>query len=331
MNRAPRGAPSYDSPRNARLREKEPMTNKFKAGMLVQHASLGQGKVVAAEPSALHVFFAGSGSRSATKLRLPMALPMLAPTDGDAAGWSAGLWAFALDPKTGRYSLGETWLSHDDAVARFLGASEHGFTSSGESGERNDRAAKWRRANEAFVELLGAGEGERLLADGDVDELVRRAVKIERNVRVLQSVAEKAVLQEVLGDRAVARRFFAELFALLAESAPAQARFEALASTVAAVPGGTHEAGWAAVTTLPFVAQPDRHVVLRPRLTCEAAHRLGLELRYTAQPSWPCYAALLRSAGQLLEKLRPLGARDFIDVESFLHVVTAKRAHAKAS
>ncbi len=69
----------------------------------------------------------------------------------------------------------------------------------------------------------------------------------------------------------------------------------------------------------------------RPRLTCDAARRLGLELRYASHPSWACYATLLQSAGQLLEKLRALGARDFIDLESFLHVVTAKRAHAKAS
>ncbi len=306
------------------------MTN-FKAGMLVQHTSLGEGKIIAAEPGALHVFFAGSGSRSATKLRLPMALPMLAPSGGDVGAWSAGLGTFALDPKTGRYSLGEAWLSHDDAVARFLAASEQGFTTGEEGRDRNDRAGKWRRAHEAFVELLGGGQGERLLAGGQVDELARRAASVERNVRVLQSAAEKAVFQEVLRDPAIARRFFEELFALLAESAPGQARFEALASTVAAVPGGASEAGWAVVTTLPFIAQPDRHVVLRPRLTCDAAHRLGLELRYTAQPAWACYATLLRSAGQLLEKLRTLGARDFIDVESFLHVGTAKRAHAKAS
>ena len=45
----------------------------LETGMLVQHASLGVGKVVALEPTAVHVFFAKSSAQLATKLRLPMA------------------------------------------------------------------------------------------------------------------------------------------------------------------------------------------------------------------------------------------------------------------
>ena len=44
-------------------------------GMLVQHASLGLGKVIALEEKAVHVYFASSDARFATKLRLPMAHP----------------------------------------------------------------------------------------------------------------------------------------------------------------------------------------------------------------------------------------------------------------
>ena len=43
-------------------------------GVLVRHATLGLGKVVAVEPSAVHVFFPGGDSRFAAKLRLPAAL-----------------------------------------------------------------------------------------------------------------------------------------------------------------------------------------------------------------------------------------------------------------
>ena len=48
-------------------------------GALVQHASLGLGKVVAVEANAVHVFFPGSDRRQAAKLRWPLASPLLRP------------------------------------------------------------------------------------------------------------------------------------------------------------------------------------------------------------------------------------------------------------
>jgi hypothetical protein len=295
-------------------------------GMLVQHTSLGLGKIVALEPKAVHVFFATSDDRFATKLRLPIALPLLAPATS-VNPWLAGLSAFAFDAKTGRYGLADTWLSHSEAVARFLESFPEGFKDPkyvGDGKERRQRASRWRRAHDAFVETLGGGEGERLLAAGDVGGLAERALKIERHVRALQKDGETS-LEEALANPETGRAFFAALFELLAESAPEQSRFEALAAAVAALPpGGAREDGWPLVTLLPFVARPDRHMVLRPRFASEVAQRLGLELAYDAAPNWSTYAALLRSAELLLEKLRPLGARDHIDVESFMHVTLSK-------
>ncbi len=65
---------------------------------------------------------------------------------------------------------------------------------------------------------------------------------------------------------------------------------------------------------------------LRPHFLCEGAQRLGLELVYEPAPSWATYSSLLEVIRQLLEKLRPLGARDHVDVEVFMHVVTTKAA-----
>jgi hypothetical protein len=71
-------------------------------GMLVQHASLGAGKIVALDTNAVHVFFATSETRFATKLRLPIALSFLSPCATSDVRLSE-LPAFVLDPKTGRY------------------------------------------------------------------------------------------------------------------------------------------------------------------------------------------------------------------------------------
>ncbi|HEY6101148.1 MAG TPA: hypothetical protein VIW03_17055, partial [Anaeromyxobacter sp.] len=94
-------------------------------------------------------------------------------------------------------------------------------------------------------------------------------------------------------------------------------------------PGAARESRWPMVTLLPFIARPDLHMLLRPRFACEVAQRLGLELAFDPEPSWTTYAALLASAELLLEKLRPLGARDLVDVEAFMHVSTAKQPRQK--
>jgi hypothetical protein len=302
-------------------------------GMLVQHASLGIGKVVALEPKAVHVFFATSDARFATKLRLPMALPLLTPA-ASANAWLSGLSDFALDAKTGRYGLAGAWLSHADAVARFQEVFPKGFADPryvGDGTDKRERVFRWRRAHDVYVETLGGGEGERLLAAGDLGGLAERAVRVERHVRPLHRDTEKASFEDALKNLDAARGYFAALFELLAAPAPEQARFEALAAAVATMaPGAPHESGWPIVTLLPFVARPDLHMLLRPKFACDVARRLRHELAYEPQPNWSTYSALLGSAEVLLEKLRPLGARDHFDVESFMHVVTAKHARPKA-
>jgi hypothetical protein len=308
--------------------EKEPTMTTLESGMLVQHASLGLGKIVALEAKAVHVFFATSGARFATKLRLPTALPFLSPSASPSA-WLSSLSGFALDVKTGRYGRASAWLSHADAAARFLESYPLGFADPkyvGTDKERGERAPRWRRAHEVFVETLGRGEGERLLAAADIAGLVERTLRVERHVRTLHKDAEKTSLEDSLKDLDAARGFFAALFELLATTTPERSRFEALAAAVGALaPGAARESGWPIVTLLPFIARPDLHMLLRPRFACEVAQRLGLDLAYDAEPNWATYSALLGSAELLLEKLRPLGARDHVDVEAFMHVSTAKQ------
>jgi hypothetical protein len=303
-------------------------------GMMVQHASLGLGKVVALEKGAVHVVFATQDARFATKLRLPLAMSFLTPSSSSNA-WLSGLSGFALDEKSGRYGRTATWLSHADAVARFTETFPLAFSDpaylAAEKG-RGDRASRWRRAHLAFVETMGGGQGERLLEAGDVAGLVERALGVERLVRTLHRDAEKASFEAGLADATAARGFFAALFDLLAAAAPDRARFEALAAAVAALaPAAAPESGWPVVTLLPFIARPDVHMLLRPHFACDVAQRLGVELSYEAAPNWATYASLLASTDRLLEKLRPLGARDHVDVEAFMHFATAKPVRPKAA
>lgn len=291
-------------------------------GMLVQHASLGIGKVVAVERDAVHVYFAGGDGRVAAKLKLPTALPFLSPAAG-ANAWLAALPAFRLDPDTGRYEVADGRITHAEALERYRAASSEaaGTEAGAEPAKvKRDRAWKWRRAHEAWEQELGGGEGERLLAAGDVGALVARAVKVEHHVRPLLPAAERPAFAAALSDPASAGEVFGALFALLAAPKPEQAAFERLAAAVAALPApATLESRWQVLTLLPFVARPDVHMLLEPRTTCAAALRLGIELAYTPEPSWATYAALLGASDRLLAQLAPLGARDHVDVETFFH------------
>lgn len=76
----------------------------FSKGMVVRHATLGIGRIVALEPTAVHVFFLEGERREASKLRLPAATVFLVP-DPDARDERLDqLPAFALDPQSGRYA-----------------------------------------------------------------------------------------------------------------------------------------------------------------------------------------------------------------------------------
>src|SRR5512143_862280 len=99
----------------------------LETGMLVRHASLGVGKVVAIEPGAVHVFFAAGGKRIATKLRLPFAGTLLTAVAADGNAWLSRLPAFVHDSKSRRYGLVGGWLSHEEALARFLEVFPKGF------------------------------------------------------------------------------------------------------------------------------------------------------------------------------------------------------------
>ena len=77
---------------------------------------------------------------------------------------------------------------------------------------------------------------------------------------------------------------------------------------------------WPLVTVFGFVAQPDRHIFLKPNTIRAAARAYGYELPYRSRPNWETYEALLGFAGLVREDLADLRPRDMIDLQSFLWV-----------
>jgi hypothetical protein len=76
----------------------------FSKGMVVRHTTLGVGRVVAVEPTAVHIFFAAAERREASKLRISAAKVFLSPDPKAQDERLENLPAFAFDPVSGRYA-----------------------------------------------------------------------------------------------------------------------------------------------------------------------------------------------------------------------------------
>ena len=295
--------------------------NDIATGTLVKHVSLGVGKVVAVEPTAVHVFFPESKKRYAAKLRWPAAQPLLSRDGVEPDAWLGGLTSFALDRSTGRYALAANFLSHGDAIAEFLKTFPQGFADPayvGDGSGKRERASRWRAASSEWARAFGGGQGERLLADGELREIVRRALRVGKHVTSIPGAIDQDTLAEALEPDEVGAAFFDALFGLISVPSPARARFEKLVRASAALAVGP-DLVWPMATLFPFLAEPSRYVLLLPKPACAAAARLGCDLRFDAAPNWFTYNALRAFSGQLLDELRENGATDFIDVEAFLH------------
>jgi hypothetical protein len=294
----------------------------LQSGSLVRHASLGVGKVVALEPGAAHVFFPSSGGRFAAKLRLPAAAALLTTEGITADAWLAGLSSFTLDAESGRYALTATWLTPAEAIERYTATAKGPNPKLG-----GERAVRWRAAHDVWAKELGGGTAERLVSEADAPELARRAQKIA--AALPPGVLEEGALAAAFSVPASTLVFFGALLELVALPVPGKARFEKLFAAAAVLPAPP-TSRWAIATLFPFLARPDRHLVLVQKPTSDAAARLGRDLGCTPTPGWEPYAALRALATELLEPLKAVGGQDLVDVECFLYATATKRAPPKA-
>ena len=77
---------------------------------------------------------------------------------------------------------------------------------------------------------------------------------------------------------------------------------------------------WPLVTVFGFLAQPDRHIFLKPQVTRRAATLYEFEFEYQSAPNWATYASLLAFAERIGKDQRALRPRDMIDLQSFIWV-----------
>ena len=119
----------------------------------------------------------------------------------------------------------------------------------------------------------------------------------------------------------IVRAFATGLYDFLHGRGSDEARFVPWCETVAGLPRKqTRVLTWPLLTVFGFIAQPDKHIFLKPNVTRIAAQRHGFDLQYQSKPNWQTYARLLEFAATVRRDLHALKPRDMIDLQSFMWV-----------
>jgi hypothetical protein len=194
-------------------------------------------------------------------------------------------------------------------------------------GFRDDTYLAWERhykweTHQRWEEALNHNEFRRLLEKREYAEIAARAVRTEQQSRHSMIFSfEKMALRDAIKSAAGARAFATGLYEFLHGHGAPEAKFRAWCETVARLPRKpTRVLTWPLVTVFGFIAQPDRHIFLKPTVTKIAARKYGFDLQYKSTPNWETYVRLLEFAGTIRRDLANLKPRDLIDLQSFIWV-----------
>ncbi len=275
----------------------------------------GPGRVMQIEGSKAVVCFRDAGTDSSGDGLKTMVLRSLEASAVQSDPWLDNLPAF----KNGKFQVTQPRVAFDEGVGELVRLFPQGFSDPSYVGrERAPRAS----AHELWTETLGNGQGEQLLADGDVQELSTRSLAVAKQAGILNRT-EFAALRDGLADEAGAKGLFAALFRLLSAGSETGEALVAYFEAVEALSlrAKTTAAKWTLATALPFLASPGAFLLLKPDVSKPAAERLRFDLAYQAEPNARTYDKLLRMGRALCDRLKPAGAADLIDVHAYLGFV----------
>lgn len=182
-----------------------------------------------------------------------------------------------------------------------------------------ERGYKW-DAYERWCAELRRPMLQSLIDACDFETIAKRAVAIEARTNLLFSF-EKMALRDAVRSTDGARAFSLGLWEFLHGRGGDRPRFDAWIDVLAGLPRRqTRVLTWPLATVFGFIAQPEKHVFLKPMVTRRAAKEYGFDFAYTARPNWETYVSLQEFAETVREDQWDLGPRDMIDVQSFLWV-----------
>jgi hypothetical protein len=193
-------------------------------------------------------------------------------------------------------------------------------------GFRDPKYFSWERgykeeAHNQWNHLLNRQTFQQMLKTKQFIEIGQIAARIESRTNLLFSF-EKMAFRDAVKQEAGARTFAEGLYELLYGRGSEAAKFENWCETVGKLPRAqTRVLTHPVVTVFPFIADPARHIFLKPTVTKRAADAYGYDFHYNSRPSWEVYSSLLGFAGKIQNDLGSMKPKDMIDIQSFIWVL----------
>ena len=182
-----------------------------------------------------------------------------------------------------------------------------------------ERDYKW-EAHRRWAAALDRPRFKSLLEQGSFTEIASAASAIESRTNLLFSF-EKMALRDAVRSEAGAQTFAAGLYDFLYSSGDDEERFNRWSEAVASLPRRqTRVLTWPLLTVFGFLAEPLKHIFLKPRVTQVAATAYDFDFEYKSKPNWRTYASLLEFADRVRRDNQDLRPRDYIDLQSFIWV-----------
>ncbi|HET6898311.1 MAG TPA: hypothetical protein VFK70_08180 [Vicinamibacteria bacterium] len=306
-------------------------------GTLVEHRTWGRGKVLALSGQNVQAYFPALASEADGPFRLVREVVLtIAATQSDPVLDQINGVPKPKKPKKPKGTDGAKTatsgkdgahagahrrkrLTHDLEKAIHWFEQEYPGGFSNEVLVRNEIKDK-RDAHQLFIDTLAEGRGRTLLDTGRAAEAgtildtLYRATKIPSRFEVNAS-------HDGLKVPEAGAKLLDALLGFLDVAGPDT--FHRLTVAVGALPvpaEGSRVLTWPNVTVLPFLADPTRFMVSKPEILRQIAARMDVELSPSTTVKWDSYARVLDVSRQLQTRLAPLGATDFIDVQTFVWV-----------
>ncbi|HET6723059.1 MAG TPA: hypothetical protein VFH07_09930 [Chitinophagaceae bacterium] len=203
-------------------------------------------------------------------------------------------------------------------ISKFLHYFKKGF--------QDEKYIGWERqykldAHIQFQQKLDAKTFKKLLSVEAYEKIAHIAIQIESKTNLLFSF-EKMAIRDAIKSKEGAKQFACGLFQYLYTTGSLQQRFENFVEGIGQLPRKqTRVLTWPLITVFSFLAQPENHIFLKPKVTQRAAEKYKFDFDYISPPNWDTYESLLVFAEQIRSDTKLLRPRDFIDLQSFIWVI----------
>jgi hypothetical protein len=175
-------------------------------------------------------------------------------------------------------------------ISKFLHYFKKGF--------QDEKYIGWERqykldAHIQFQQKLDAKTFKKLLSVEAYEKIAHIAIQIESKTNLLFSF-EKMAIRDAIKSKEGAKQFACGLFQYLYTTGSLQQRFENFVEGIGQLPRKqTRVLTWPLITVFSFLAQPENHIFLKPKVTQRAAEKYKFDFDYISPPNWDTYESLL--------------------------------------